>query len=495
MNIFISGFQHETNSFSPIPTLFDDFCRPDLWPEMLIDENVFSGVEGVNLPISGFINEARRMGDNLIPAIWCSAEPAGTVSDEAFEKISNIIITKLQSAMDEYGVDAVYLDLHGAMITNSYDDAEGELIARVRRVVGKSTPITVSLDLHANVSPEMVNIADVISIYQTYPHIDMALTGIRAYEKLKDWLSGKLRVKGFKQIPYLTPLSQQCTMEHPTKGLYEVVLNSDNTEVALGFPPSDVHDSGSSIIVYGENSEDVNNLLDTVYEFTLQIEQHYPSNLVSPEIAANDIINNESRNKPVVVADVQDNSGAGATSDTIGILSAFYSAGAQNVALAALCDSSVVNLAHKSEVGSIIDVQLGDEFGFDNKPFRSSFVIEAVSDGVFPCVGDMYKGAVANVGRLALLRLTGNNSNILIVVSEERFQCVDRSVFSHFNIDVNDLDAIILKSTVHYRADFDPISSGNILVKSSGAHPCDLKGLNYKNLRRGVRLGPMGAVN
>ena len=127
-------------------------------------------------------------------------------------------------------LDAVYLDLHGAMVTEHLDDGEGEVLARVRKVIGKDVPLVASLDLHANVTPEMVEHADALIAYRTYPHVDMADTGRASAKHLALMLKTKTRfAKAFRQLPFLIPISWQCTTDQPTKGIYQQLAALEST--------------------------------------------------------------------------------------------------------------------------------------------------------------------------------------------------------------------------------------------------------------------------
>ncbi len=499
MKILMASLQHETNTFSPIPALYEDFVKPDLWPKMLTGTEMFYVLEGMNLPSTGFMQSAREDDHELIPVLWCSAEPCGAVRDAAFERISQAICQQISDTPD---IDAVYLELHGAMVTESYDDAEGELLARVRKVLSKDIPIAVSLDFHANISPAMVELSDLISVYRTYPHIDMAETGERVYRYLQTWMEGGLRFKCLQQIPYLIPLSAQCTDETPNKQLFNSLEQWDSTqglgvELALGFPPSDIHDAGPAIVAYGSDEAMLKESVQQLYSAALAAEKIYKDALLSPteaiKLAGN--INEGEQNtehKPVILADVQDNSGAGATSDTTGILAAMIAEGVKQGLVAALCDPKLVTLCQEQGEGAELYTAIGNHYGYDKYPLEALWRVEKVSDGRFACSGEMYRGAMADVGGLALLRLVDSNADITVVVSQDRFQCVDRGVFEHLGVSVEDYGLVVLKSTVHFRADFEPIASRILQVASPGAHPCQLKGLAYQHLRSGVRLGPCG---
>ena len=174
--IAIGGFQHETNTFSATNATFDDFARADGWPPLLRNSDLENGVAGMNLPIAGFIEAARALGHQLIPLVWCSATPSGAVAADAFEQVAEMLQSSLAAARD---VQAVYLDLHGAMVTTAHDDGEGELLRRIRAILPSDVPVVASLDLHANITPAMVEQSTALVAYRTYPHIDMADTGGR----------------------------------------------------------------------------------------------------------------------------------------------------------------------------------------------------------------------------------------------------------------------------------------------------------------------------
>ena len=175
--IAIGGVQHETNTFAATRATFDDFVHADAWPGLCRGAALIEAVKGINLPIAGFIDQARADGHTLKPLVWCSAQPSGPVTRDAFERIAFILLEDLAAALP---VDAVYLDLHGAMVAEHLDDADGELLARVRERVGAAVPVVASLDLHANVSQAMLEQASALVAYRNYPHTDMAQTGARA---------------------------------------------------------------------------------------------------------------------------------------------------------------------------------------------------------------------------------------------------------------------------------------------------------------------------
>src|ERR1700744_4291672 len=167
--IAVGGFLHETNTFAPTKATYDAFVHGGGWPGMKLGADVLKSIRNINVGLAGFIGAAEANGWELVPTIFAAATPSAHVTKDAYERIAKVIVDGIASAGP---IDAVYLDLHGAMVAEHFDDGEGEILSRVRKVIGKDMPLVVSLDLHANVTPQMIEHADALIAYRTYPHID-----------------------------------------------------------------------------------------------------------------------------------------------------------------------------------------------------------------------------------------------------------------------------------------------------------------------------------
>jgi microcystin degradation protein MlrC len=212
--IAIAGFQHETNTFAPILTPYETFRDGGAWPALCTGQDVIDTLSGLNLPMGGFIDE----GDDfdLVPILWTFAEPGGYVTDDAFDRISGMIVDGVKAAGE---IDGIYLDLHGAMVTQSHEDGEAELLRRIREVVGDELPIAVSLDLHGNLSRAFFERASCVAIYRTYPHVDMADTGARARKLLREQLKrGAPFAKAWRQLDYIIPFRPSRPGASPVAG-------------------------------------------------------------------------------------------------------------------------------------------------------------------------------------------------------------------------------------------------------------------------------------
>lgn len=493
--IAVGGFQHETNTFAPHLAPFEAFERADSWPGLTSGEALFDAMAGLNIPLSGFIDSAQQAGHQLHPLCWCAAEPSSYVTRDAFERVADIICSGLRAGAS---VEAVYLDLHGAMVTEHYQDGEGELLRRVREIVGPAIPVVISLDLHANVTEDMVEHSDAMTIFRTYPHLDMAATGARAFELLEFLLAGHRLYKAMRKIPFLFPLTSQCTDFEPCRSLYGALdamslkPGMSDVDFATGFPPADIAECGAAVVAYGVDEDTVEATVEQLYQQVLDAEADFTFATLSADEAVLRAMDND-LDKPVVLADAQDNPGAGGTADTTGLLEALVRNGARQAVIAVLYDPEVANMAHAAGVGALLEVELGAKSGFPGvDPYRGQFVVEALGDGRFVYTGAMNLNSHAELGNMALLRIVDKDSEVRVVVGSARAQCLDLAMIRHLDIEPTEQKIVAVKSTVHFRADFDPIAAETLVVIAPGANYCKLTDMEYKNLRTGIRLEPLG---
>ena len=492
MKIAAAGFQHETNRFSPIPTTYADFVREDGWPGLTEGAAIWDVFLEANIPIGGFLKFARAKQIEAMPVLWASAEPAGLIQDNAFDGVCAKILDGIAAVQP---IDGIYLDLHGAMVTETYEDGDGEFLRRLRNRFGCEIPVAVSLDLHANITPEMTQLADVITIFRTYPHLDMAQTGYRASELLHEMITvGRRPTVSFRKPPLLIPLHTQCTTMEPCQSLYAMLpddssLNSGSADIALGFPASDIEQNGPGIVAYHYSEKQSNQIADKLDEALISRESSLSSPLYSSLDAVTEALKKIGGGKPIILADVQDVAGAGSTTETTELLETLAKAGVRNTALAAFCDKDAVAIAHQVGIGGEFSCTLGGKLsGTDHPGFEGTFRVAALSNGQFRFTGEMMAGLTANIGLTAAIDLISHDSEIRIVATTERIQPVDRATLTHLGIDLTKLDLLVLKSVVHFRADFEPLADEILLVAAPGFSPCVLTADKFPRLRPGVRL-------
>lgn len=491
--IAIGGLHHETNTFAPSRAGLDAFLQTDGWPGLLRGQAMFDGVAGINLAISGFV-EAMVSSHSLVPLVWANAGPSGPVTRRAFETIAGWLIDDLKAALP---VDAVFLDLHGAMVTEHLDDGEGDLLERVRACIGADIPIVVALDLHANVSDAMVSVADRLEAYRTYPHVDIADTGRRCARQLDVILNdGGRPARAHVKLPFLIPLPAQCTLSEPAAGIYQACRDASpegqaiGASVALGFPNADTAATGPSIIAYAQTEHQARCLAERLATQILAAESAITEALYAPAEAVRLALAEGSGEAPWVLADTQDNPGGGGSSDTTGLLQALIDAKADDALLGLMVDPVLAEIAHTIGVGGQIEAPLGGRHGPSGvQPVAGPFRIEALGNGRFIAQSAMYAGARMELGPMALVRVV-RAPGVQVVVASRRVQLADLAMLAHLGVDPRKLKILAVKSSVHFRAAFQELAERILVVKAPGhvlAEPADLP---FCKLRPGVRIGP-----
>ncbi len=490
--IAVAGFHHETNTFAPSKATYDDFVSGGGWPPLTRGAAAVQVVEGINLGLAGFVTAARAAGHRLAPLVWANATPSAHVTRDAYERIAAALIEELARAGK---IDAVYLDLHGAMVTEHLDDGEGEILARVRTLVGPRMPIVASLDYHANVTPAMIANADGLVGYRTYPHIDMAETGARAAALLDRILrKGDAPAKAFRQLGFLIPLTAQCTMIEPSVRLFsELAALERDSGVTLtfagGFPAADIADCGPSVFGYGFDQGRVLAAVEALARAVAGSEGAFLAEFLPPDEAVRRAMAlGAPGGPPVVLADTQDNPGAGGNGDTVGVLEAMLRQKADGV-VGLLIDPASAKRAHEAGVGAELDFALGSISGLaGHEPCKGRFRVARLGDGNFTGSGPFYSGSKMRLGPMAAL----TRDKVTVVVASKKVQAADQEMFRCVGIEPAKQRIMALKSSVHFRAHFQPIAREILVVAAPGPMPADPAVLPWTKLRRGVRLRPNG---
>lgn len=490
--VAFGGFMHETNSFVSPVTGYTAFCTHGTRPPLSRGGEILERLRNTSFATSGFL-ESMEGRHELVPLVWAAALAGGTVTREAYERIAAELVAALSRALP---VDMLYLDLHGAMVSEDFEDGEGELLRRVRAVVGEGVPVVISLDYHANVTPQMARWSDGLLGYLTYPHVDQAETGRRAAKVLSTLLErGRPQGRAFRKMPFLISLNAQCTMMDPSKAIIEKAVSLEggdvlNVSYLAGFPPSDLFDCGPSITVHAYSQEQADAAADALARDIARREPEFAVQFFDPDEAvrrAMRIAGGASR--PVILADTQDNPGCGGTADTTGVLEALVRNGAQQAVVGIFCDAGAAAAAHEAGEGAEIAIKLGGKSGPEGvKPYAGRFRVVRLGDGRIRTTGPHVGGRNIDLGPMALLRIDG----VSVVVSSKRMQAHDQAPFRHLGVEPKEQKILALKSTVHFRADFQPFAEEVLIVLAPGGHLVDTTKYPYTKLRSGVRLSPLG---
>ncbi len=488
MKLASGGIQHETNTFAPTLATIDDFVRDsNCGADLDGGSVVFERFRGTGTIHGGYIAAAEAEGFELVPLLCAKAQPSGVVGQGCFDEMLGRFLDRLKDALP---VDGVLLDLHGAMVTERHDDAEGALIAAVREVTGDELPIVVTLDLHANITERMARLSNVIIGFDTYPHVDMQERGTEAARLLARIVRGEVKpVQQYRQLPLLTMPPMQCTLREPMQSLMRRVHALEQepgvltATVSMGFPFADIPDAGVSVLVTTDNDAAlVARKADELAKLVWSLKDDLQPQLTTIERVIDSVRAHPDRG-PVIFADGSDNPGGGAPCDGTVALAALIEAGLSGAVVGVLYDPETASQAHAAGVGSTIRVRLGgktdDRHG---APVEADAEVRHLCDGRFTYRGPMMQGVEDCLGPTATLVIGG----VDVVVSSVRRQCLDAEMLRVAGIDPTSRRLIVVKSAVHFRADFGPMAAAIFDGDTPGVHRPDFSGFDYRKLRHPI---------
>lgn len=482
MRVFLAMLSHETNTFSNVPTDRAQFEARNLH----YGDDIVEAFRGTGTCLGGMLEAAERRGVRLVPSVAAAASPAGRVTSEIYTHVKERLLADLRAAG---AVDGVLLDLHGAMVPEGVDDGEGDIIEAVRAVVGPRVPIAVTLDLHANLSETMVKGADLLHGYKTYPHVDMAERGAEATERLLDQIAGRIRpTAAFRKPPLLPPLGNQATARGPMRRLYDLAgeMAKDPRVISIsvfaGFPHADIPDAGLGIYVVTDGDQALadrlaDRLAHVAWEHRHEFIHH---GLPVPEAVRRAL---RAEGRPVVLADMADNTGGGAAGDGTEILRELLRVGARSAVVACLWDPAAVRECARAGVGQSVTLEVGGKV--DDRhgaPLRVTGVVRTLSDGRFVHKGPMARGLPGRLGTTAVLDV----NDVKIVLISHRWQTLDPEMIRFVGLDPLEHKILVVKSTIHYRAAFEPLAREIVEVDAPGLSSSNLERFDFKRLRRPI---------
>src|SRR5210317_249067 len=465
-NVLTAEISHETNSFSLHKTGRQAFmARYALMGAAAVKER---GTE--NTELAGFLDAGRVHGWQITHVLSAAAGPSGKIRRKAFDWLCEPIIT----AIRQHSFDGLLLGLHGAMGLDFCEDGEGELLRRVRSVVGNELPIAITLDPHANVSEQMCALADIIVSFKTYPHIDMRDTGRQAGEILQRTMAREIKPRTIRvSRPMLEEVNGGRTDIGPmieriaTARTYEEKEDVFAVSINAGFASADVVEVGPTVLVSGQgdftaHAAFAEKIADDIWNRRFEVLNDY----LSVDEAAAIAVAYAPEKGPLVIADYADNPGAGGYGDSTELLRALLDAGVGNACFGPLVDAAVVEESHDFRVGETVNLSLGGKTApcFGGGPLVLEGQLVSLSDGVFVGDGSMIHGLHGSFGPSAVIRVGGIE---ILVVTMPR-QILDLQQFKAFAIDPQKKHVVAVKSMQHFRAAFEPIA-GQIVVCDSGA--------------------------
>ncbi len=469
--VLSAEFAHETNTFSKIPTTYESFKAQDLF---LDGSSAIAARGDSNTELAGFCDAARKHDWELVHVLSAIAQPAGMVTRDAFDRLTDPIVAVAREQRDR--LDGIALGLHGAMVTDFCDDGEGELLARLRAVVGPDMPIAVTLDLHANVTRDMCRHSDILVSYRTYPHIDMRETAALAGDLLQRTMAGQIRPVvlrahlpmideangGRTDIGAMLPRLLRAREYESLAGVLAVSINA-------GFARVDIGEVGPTVIVVAERDSELARHQAFAHELADDIwaQRHEVMNrFMDVDEAAHICRDHDASQAPIIVADYADNPGGGGYGDATNLLAAMLRAGIQNACFGPIVDPQTVQQLQDTAVGARSQVQLGGKTDptLGGGPLTLEATVLLHSDGRYYAEGPMTGGLDKTWGPTVVLHVQG----IDILVVTQPAQILDLAQFTAFGIDPRKKKVVGLKSMQHFRAAFEPIAS-KVIVCDSGA--------------------------
>jgi microcystin degradation protein MlrC len=490
MKLVIAQMKHETNTYSPVPTPLARFAVGGGAPPE--GDAARAAYAGTGSAIAAFIELADAARADVAIPIAASAWPSGPVEDAAFEHIAGRICDAVAA-----GCDGVLLDLHGAMVTQSHEDGEGDLLRRIR-AIASDVPIGVALDMHTNLYDGFARDATVIAGYQTYPHVDHHETGLRAGRALLALLAGKAQpTMAWGRRVMLAHVMRQGTDDSPNRELQARCREMEHqgalsASVFVGFPNADIQFAGLSAVVVTDGDAALaarwrDELLDLAWESRAKFV--YAVEPLAESIARARAIADAAPpgSGPVVLLDHSDNCASGGTMDTMTVLGAILDAGLDDVAAFAVYDPAAVQDMIAAGTGADVSLSLGGKLdmpaiGLAGEPRTVSGRVRLICDGRYRNRGPMARGEMNDMGPTALL----DTGKVQIVVISNHVEPHDLAAFTAIGIAPETKRFVMLKSRIHWRAGLRHLAHAVVECAGTGVCTSDYAALNFKNVRRPI---------
>ncbi|MGQ3054382.1 MAG: M81 family metallopeptidase [Roseateles sp.] len=489
MRLFLGGLVHETSSFSPLPTSVQSFRDG-----VLIRRTDPQALQQVTAQpnLMGVIDAAARHGDTLLPGLYAEAQPSGPLSRADYERLRDELLADLRASLSLGAVDAVLLVLHGAMLAEGYHDCEGDLLLRVRDVVGPAVPVGALLDLHCNLSPAMVESGAVLVACKEYPHIDYAARGEELHTLLSAMARGELAIRAqWQRVPMLGIFG---TTQPPMRDFVLQLQASEQTvpgvmsvSVLHGFAWSDTPYTSAAVLVLAQDTPAARKaaaqLLGELAETFYGLRKRAAANRLPLQLALDEAVAamQQAQGRPVVLADTADNAGGGAAGDSTFVLRALLDRGIQGVALGMIWDPQAVAIATSAGVGARLPLRIGGKVG----PMSGDPVDLDVE--VLACRSDarqrsLTPGGTDPLGPAVAVRARG----IDIVLNSIRQQVFSPACFTELGVDPTTQRLLVVKSTQHFRSGFDAMAAAVVYADTPGSLASDLGRLPYRHLPRPI---------
>ena len=481
--IICAQFKQETNRYaSGVSGLKEYMEREYLFGE----DELRASFQGARNEIGGFFSVLDKEPTcRLVPVLALNASPGPVTEQTIWQQVKDAILDAIDA---QPCVDGVLLALHGAMVTEEMEDGEGVLLEAIRGAVGPDVPIVSTLDLHANITQKKMANATALFSCDYYPHTDFYEVGVRAAKCLWNTVKGTERpVMKWNKLdlifPYVMTQSASFVPLLRKAQAWREMGTLINASICHGFFAGDIYEQGAAVLTLSNGDpqlaqELADELAEDIWDSKDALSRKFYSVDEAVDIALN------AKQWPVVLADVADNPGSGATTDSVLLLQKLLEAGATDVALAVIYDPEVVEIARRAGVGAKIEVSLGGKLAphITGGPLQYNAIVEKLTDGCFRNRDEMNQGVPVLFGNCAVLLM----DSVRVIVCSNHTQPYDLEIYRHCGIQPEQMKILVVKSAVHYRASFGKIAKQILDVEAPALGPMSPQMLPLAHSRRPI---------
>ena len=488
MRLLLATMSHETNTFSPVPTKLARFCRDGT--TLLKGQAAIDFYRNTGTCMGGYLEVAAAAGADITVPVTAAAPPSGRVDTEAYETFCTLITSEVAQG----GYDGIMLDLHGAMAVETFEDGEGELLRRIR-AIDRTTPICVAYDMHANVFADMVENADIVAGYHTYPHIDMKETAIRAARALLDVIAGKTKpTTAWGNLPMLPHVMSQGTHMFPNRDLqamcaaWEASGRAIAASLFVGFPHADVPMAGlSAVVVTNNNPADAQAMADELLALAWSAREAFTFKIEPLEDSVARAKQLGEQGPGVVLLDHFDNCASGGTMDTTDVLREILRQELDDVVFFGIYDPDAVKQAAAAGIGQDVELDIGAKLEMPSlqsgsRPLHVAGRVRTISAGYYRATGGLTPGLQVYMGNTVVL----DTGRVQIVLLSRHIEPTAQEMMRILGIDPATKRFIAIKSRVHWRADVGKLAREIVECAGVGVCTSDYGQLTFRNVRRPI---------
>ena len=475
------GMAHETNTYSDVPADLGAFEADGI----LRGDEIVAMHATASTTVAGFLEAGTAPGVEVVPLLYTSTGPCGTITAHAFETIVGEMVALIR---DRGPWDGVLLAQHGAAVSAEFPDADGEVAARVRALVGPEVPVGMALDMHGNVSPKMIDATTVTTIYRTNPHVDARVRARECADLIVRTIRGEIHpVQHLETPPIVINIVKQYTGEEPMASVVADAIAVEawpgvlSTSAAEGYPYADVAEMGMAFLVVADGDRELAARGSRwMASRAWEMREAFVGDTPTPEAAIAHAM--AAPHGPVVIMDVGDNIGGGGPADSTFLLEIAMRLGARDY-LQSLYDPAAVRACVDAGVGAVVTLDVGGHTNARHgRPVRFTGTVRAITDGKWEDWRPTHGGQrFFDAGTMAVVEGAGN---VTVVLTSNR--CGNTSIEQMYSCGVRPerKQVVIAKGVVSPRPAYQPIAAEIILANTAGVTSADLDSFEYAHRRR-----------